>query len=125
MPVSLGALLVSVLLPVIVAASVLFPAYAIWRYRVIVADGDGEKVTTLRRRFVRVGFAVSLAAYVALIIGIFSPTVAPSLSLFIESGGLAGIVPLIFADIALGAIFSRERALRRRNSAFILGGGVK
>jgi hypothetical protein len=114
MPVSLGACLVWLLFPAIVAASILFPVYAIWRYRIISVDGEGEKVATLRRTFVLLGIGLSLAAYVILVVGIFSPTIVSSLSRFIESGGLAGVVPLIFVDVALGAIFSRERALRRR-----------
>jgi hypothetical protein len=117
MPVSVGALLVWLLFPAIIAASLLFPVYAICRYRVILAHGDGEKGSLLRRRFVHVGLGLSLATYVVLITGIFSPMMVPALSRFIESGGLAAIVPLIFVDVALGAIFSRERALRQRSSA--------
>ena len=116
MPVSVGGFLVWALFPVILTTALLFPIYAPWRYRVIVADGERERLAMLRQRFVRLGVGVSLATYVMLAIGILRPGITPIFSRFIENGGLAGIVPLIFANVAMGAIFNRERALRTSKS---------
>jgi hypothetical protein len=44
-PLSVGGFLVWLLFPAIVAAGILFPAYAIWRYRTLSAHGEGERRT--------------------------------------------------------------------------------
>lgn len=47
-----------------------------------------------------------------LLIAILAPDVSPAVSSFVAKGGLAGVVPLILIDVALGAIFSEQRAMR-------------
>ncbi len=110
----MGGIVIRLLFPGIIAAAILFPAYVIMRYCAIVRVGDGDVVVSLRRRFIRMGIALSVAVAVVLFIGIFYQSVSRSLSRFVEAGGLAAVVPLIFVDVVLGAVFSRERALRRR-----------
>jgi len=98
-------------LPFVVVCAVMFPIYVVRRYRLTVL---GDDTRLLRRRF---GWWVVLGtawAYGLLLVGMFLPAVLPALSRFLESGGLAAVVPLLFIDFAMAAAFSEERALRRR-----------
>jgi hypothetical protein len=108
-PVSLGAWLVVLAFPFIVVAALAWPAYVIRRYRAIRRGATPEEASARFKRQIVVGGAI---CYIALVIAVLAPTVSPALTGFVEKGGLAAVVPLIFVDVLLAAVFSEARALR-------------
>ena len=108
-PVSLGAWLVVLAFPFIIVAALGWPIYVVRRYRAIRRGATPVEASARYKRQTVVGGAI---CYVVLAIAVLMPTVSPALSEFVEKGGLAAVVPLIFIDVLLGAIFGDVRATR-------------
>src|SRR3954469_9067816 len=94
-PVSLGAWLVVLAFPFIVVAALGWPTYVVRRYRAIRRGATPEQATARFKRQTLVGGAI---CYAVLVIAVLAPTASPALSGFVEKGGLAAVVPLIFVD---------------------------
>jgi hypothetical protein len=104
--------------PAIVAAAVLYPAYAVVRYRIVLAHGHATGHRQLRRAGTGLCAVLTLAAYAVSLAAVLTDAF-PGLWRLMVGGGLGLIVPLLLVDILVGAIFSVDRAKRtyRRRSA--------
>ncbi len=108
-PASIGAWLVVLAFPFIVVAALGWPLYVVRRYRAIRRGATPDEASARFKRQTIVGGAIG---YAVLAVAVLAPTVSPALSRFVEKGGLVAIVPLIFIDVLLGAMFSEARATR-------------
>ena len=96
--------------PAIVVAAVLYPAYAVQRYRVILKGGRAEAYRRLRLVALVVFAGSMLGAYAVAFATVFADAF-PGLRRLMADGGLGLIVPLILVDILLGSLFSENRAV--------------
>ena len=111
-PASLGAWLIVLMFPLIVAAALVYPVYVIWRFAHLRRHGLTDAFGAASKRFLKAALVGGVLMYGILALAMFWPQVAPVLTNFIGEGGLALIVPVIFLNFLLSAILSESNALR-------------
>jgi hypothetical protein len=106
LPVGPGAWLAVVCFPLLVVGALVYPAYAIWRFRY---RGSPAALQHRQRSFVRVVLVGGGALYVVLAVALFLPDVAPALARLVEKGYLALAVPIMIVDGVLAAALTPRR----------------
>jgi hypothetical protein len=106
-------LLLFVALPAIVVGSILYPFYAVGRFRILAREGEGDRDDEFRRRWGWFAKRTVLLAYILFVIAFTLPDVLPRFRALLESGRLYLVVLPVLLDMVLANVFSQERALRR------------